>query len=384
MKVLEKKSKNLASIIILALCFILFLSLYLYVKPEATPVDQGGEYAEYETGKVVEVLSDNTFIDETSDNSARGEQLLIVEVTSGQYKGEQLQTHNYVGPLYGLPLKKGDSCTLTLSTYEDGRVTSTVYEYNRILPMLIVVGLFFAVTILIGGRKGLKSLLGLVLTLLVIICILFPALLKGFPILLTTTFLMALVALASFVIIDGANQKTACAFLGTLSGMLLALLFAVFAQAIMRINGLRIADVEPLLQLRQTGTPLHLKGLLSAGIIISSLGAVMDVAMSLSSSLQEVYAANRSYKMKDLFVAGMNIGKDIVGTMTNTLILAFIGSGLVLILYIYSLNLSPFQFLSSSYLAIEVVSAVSSSIGVILSVPITALIASFVYTKKAA
>ena len=374
--------KNRLTCIVLGICLIIFLSAYFLLRPAKESIPVGGDYAEYENGKVIEILSDNTVIDEVSDNAARGEQMLIVEVTSGQYKGETLQVYNYVGPLYGIPLAKGDACTMIISTYENGDVTGTVYEFNRIIPIIIVIGLFFITTALVGGKNGIKSLFGLVFTILSILCILFPALLKGAPTILTTVLVCAFVALVSLVIIGGIQKKTICAFLGTVSGMLLALLFALFAQWLLRINGLRVADVEPLLQLRQTGTPIGLRGLLSAGVIISSLGAVMDVAMSISSSLQEVHEANTSLGQKDLFHSGMNIGRDMVGTMTNTLILAFIGSGLVLILYIYSLNLAANQFLSSSYLAIEVISGISSSIGVILSVPITTLISSYAYSKQ--
>ena len=147
------------------------------------------------------------------------------------------------------------------------------------------------------------------------------------------------------------------------------------------IDGLRIDDVEPLLQLRQTGTPLGLRGLLVGGIVISALGAVMDVAMSIASALTEVHTVAPNRNTRELFRSGMNIGRDMVGTMTNTLILAFLGSGFALIIYLYSLGLSPYQLISSSYLTIEVVSSISSSIGVILSVPLTALISSVILTR---
>ena len=163
--------------------------------------------------------------------------------------------------------------------------------------------------------------------------------------------------------------------------MALALVFALISQKLLRIDGLRSADVEPLLQLRQTGTPIGLRGLLAAGVILSSLGAVMDVAMSLSSALAEVRAADPTMGFKALFRSGMNIGRDMVGTMTNTLILAFLGSGLVLTLYLYSLGLSPHMLMSSAYLSWELVGGISSSVGVILSVPITAAIASRMYGK---
>ena len=108
----------------------------------------------------------------------------------------------------------------------------------------------------------------------------------------------------------------------------------------------------------------------------------MDVAMSISSSLEEVHTANPSLSRNDLFRSGMNIGRDMVGTMTNTLILAFLGSGLVLTLYLYSLGLSPHMLMSSAYLSWELVGGISSSVGVILSVPITAAIAAWAYGKE--
>lgn len=160
-----------------------------------------------------------------------------------------------------------------------------------------------------------------------------------------------------------------------------ALLVALLSQSLLRIDGLRLTDVEPLLQLRQTGTPLGLRGLLVAGVVISALGAVMDVAMSISSALTEVHTVAPDRDGRALFRSGMNIGRDMVGTMTNTLILAFLGSGLSFIIYLYSLGLDPRQLISSPYMATEVISGIASSIGVILAVPLTALITSFILVK---
>ena len=122
--------------------------------------------------------------------------------------------------------------------------------------------------------------------------------------------------------------------------------------------------------------------LLVGGIVISALGAVMDVTMGIASSLSEVHTANPKLSRRELFRSGMNIGRDMVGTMTNTLILAFLGSGFTLILYLYSLGLSPRQLLSSAYVSLEVVSGVASSVGVILSIPLTALITAEVFTRE--
>ncbi|MBQ1304901.1 MAG: YibE/F family protein [Erysipelotrichales bacterium] len=376
-------SQNRNTLIALLICAVLFIAAYAFVKPEKKSEEEMyGDSATYDEGKVTQVLTDSTFEDPSADNAWRGEQTLIVEMLTGKYKGKSLQTGNYVGPLYGVPLKAGDTCTVVVSTFSDGQIRATVYEYSRTVPLLIVAALFILATVLVGGKNGVKSLVGLAVTVLTLFCILLPALLKGAPTLLSTFLTGIYVSLVTLLILGGAEKKTLCAFLGTAAGMTLAFLFAVLAQSILRIDGMRLTDVEPLLQLRQTGTPIGLRGLLSAGVIISSLGAVMDVAMSLSSSLKEVHEANTDFTFKDLFRSGMNIGRDMVGTMTNTLILAFLGSGLVLILYISSLHLRTYQLLSSSYVAIETVSGISCSIGVILSVPITAFIASRMYGKR--
>ena len=377
---LTQKSRRSAAVL---LCAALVLVLARLWAAPAPAEDTGAtEYAEYETGRVVQLLSDSTEADPASDGAYRGEQLLLVEVTSGRYKGETLQVYNFVGPLYGVPVGEGDSVALTVSTYQNGDHTATVYEYNRTAPLIIVVVLFLIAAIAVGGRTGLKSLVGLGLTLICLFWVLLPALMKGAPTLPAVLLACAWVAVVTLTILGGVEKKSLCAMAGTLSGVVLALVFGLVAQALLRIDGLRMSDVEPLLQLRQTGTPIGLRGLLVGGVVISALGAVMDVTMGIASSLTEVYAADTKMSRRDLFRSGMNIGRDMVGTMTNTLILAFLGSSFVLILYLYSMNLSTHQLLSSAFLSIEVVSGISGSIGVILSIPITAAVTAYLLTRE--
>ena len=373
---------NRAAVIVLVIAALIFVLARMAFAPKAEKTEPAGDYAEYENAVVVQILSDGTEADEAADGGYRGEQLLLAEVKTGQYAGETMQVYNYVSPLFGVPLKVGDGCTLVISTYENGDANATVYEYNRTTAVWIVLGLFLLITVLVGGKTGAKSLIGLIFTVAGVFWLLFPALMKGAPTLPTTFLLCVYVAAVSFAVLGGVEKKTVCAWLGTVAGMALALLFALLSQRLLRIDGLRSADVEPLLQLRQTGTPIGLRGLLAAGVILSSLGAVMDVAMSLSSALSEVHAADRTMDAKALFRSGMNIGRDMVGTMTNTLILAFLGSGLVLTLYIYTLGLSPHMLMSSAYLSWELVGGISSSVGVILSVPITAAIAAWAYGRE--
>ncbi len=375
-------SGNRNTVLVLLICFAVFVIGYILAAPEKEETLAAAEYSEYEKAKITSVLSDGTERDEVSDGGWRGEQLLLAEILSGQYKGETMQVSNYVGPLYGVPLYEGDGAVLIISTYSNGDHTATVYEFDRTVSLAVAVAIFLAAAVIVGGKTGAKSLAGLVITLASLFMILLPALMKGAPTLPTVFAVCAYIAVVSLTILGGICQKTVCAMLGTVSGTAIAMIFGLFAQWIAKIDGLRIPDVEPLLQLRQTGTPIGLTGLLVGGIIISALGAVMDVTMGISSSLFEVSAANPNLGKKELFRSGMNVGRDMVGTMTNTLILAFLGSGFVLILYLYSIGLSTHQLLSSSYLSIEVISGISSSIGVILSIPITAFITAHSLSKK--
>ena len=290
---------------------------------------------------------------------------------------------NTVGPIYGCPMAVGDGVTVGLSTYSDGTVRCYIYEYDRSMGLALVLGAFLLVTVLVGGKVGAKSLLSLGLTVAALIFILLPLLLRGWPTIGTTFLISVLVTAATFVILGGVDKKTVCACLGTLAGIALATLFGLMAQNWLRIDGYRQEYAEALLQLRQTEeSMIGITGLVTAGVIVSALGAVMDVAMSISSAIRELTRVNDSLTARELFKSGMNIGRDMVGTMTNTLILAILGSGLTLVVYIYSLGLQPWQLLSSSYMSLEAVSAVASSIGVMLAVPLTAAICAFSFGKK--
>lgn len=371
----------LLTVLVLALLLGIFAALYVYANTETEeemPVAPA-DYAEYETATVVQILTDNCESDSVSEGAYRGEQQLLVEITSGQYEGKTLLALNAVGPMYGEPAKVGQSVVLIVNTYATGELTATVYEYNRTPIVFLILGLFVLAAVLVGGKTGAKSILGLALTVVMLLFVFLPLLLKGWNPVTTAFFLCSLVAMACFVILGGCSKKVLCACIGTIAGMAFAMLFGILAQKLLHLDGLRATDAEALLQLRQTGTPVRIRGLLIAGVIISSLGAVMDVAMSISSALSELKTVDPKLTAKNLWQSGMNIGRDMVGTMTNTLILAILGSSTVLILYLYSLNLSWNQLMSSSFLGIEIISSISSGIGVILAVPLTTLTCALIY-----
>ena len=372
-----------ASVLVVVLLLGIFAALYFYAHDAEENTIKPTEYAEYEKGRVIEILMDNCEVSEVAENAYRGDQKLLVKVTSGQYKGETMLVSGFVGPIYGEPAKVGQSVVLSINTYANGDHTATVYEYNRTPIVFLILGIFVLVTIAVGGRTGAKSVLGLILTMVVILMVFLPLLMKGWLPIPTAFLLCSLVAVVCFVILGGCSKKVLCACIGTIGGVAFSMLFGILTQKLLHLDGLRAADAEALLQLRQTGTPVHIRGLLVAGVIISALGAVMDVAMSIASAQSELKAVEPNLSARALWRSGMNIGRDMVGTMTNTLILAILGSGMVLILYLYSLNLSWYQLMASSYIAIELISSVSSAIGVILAVPLTNAAGALLYSARA-
>ena len=375
--------KKWISAAVLAVVLAIFAGLFVIAHPAREEAPEAAEYMEYENAVVEQILTDSTEADPVSEGHFRGNQNLIVRVKTGRYAGQQMMADNTVGPIYGCPMAVGDGVTVGLSTYSDGTVRCYIYEYDRSMGLALVLGAFLLVTVLVGGKVGLKSLLSLGLTVAALIFILLPLLLRGWPTILTTFFVSVLVTAATFVILGGVDKKTVCACLGTLAGIALATVLGLLAQKLLRIDGYRQEYAEALLQLRQTEeSAIGITGLITAGVIVSALGAVMDVAMSISSALQELTRVNPDLTSRDLFRSGMNIGRDMVGTMTNTLILAILGSGLTLVVYIYSLSLQPWQLLSSAYMSLEAISGIASSIGVMLAVPLTATICAVSYGKK--
>ena len=334
------------------------------------------ELVEFEKAKVIEIVSEDIEYDEVIENAAKGQQELTVVVKSGRYKGETMTAYNYFGAYYGVPVEVGDGVTLTIKTHLDGVYNATVYEFNRIPILAGVIVLFFLVVIAVGGRTGLKSLIGLSFTMVCLFVILIPLILKGMQPIPATFIMCAYIALVCFTILGGVHRKTISAFLGTVSGTLFAMIFGLAVQHIAKIDGLRLDDAEALIDLKYYGANVYIRGIMVASIIICALGAVMDVSMSISSALEEVHAANPSFDRNQLFRSGMNIGRDMVGTMTNTLILAFLGSEFILMIFFYARDLTFYHMFSSAFIAIETISGISSSIGMVLAIPLTAFISS--------
>ena len=352
--------------------------------------DAGLKAYSYAYATVMQVLSDDSHPDPDTENVHVGSQELLVQITSGEHKGRQVRLTNYMSKLFDKHAKVGTSLLVFIltdrsQTDADGlpSISLSVMNYNRQWLLLGLVAIFLLVTALIGGKVGLRSILGLGFTLACIVFLLVPALLRGFSAIPLTLLLCVFVTVVCFVFLDGLSRKTLSAILGTVAGFTVACLFGMIASRVAHLDGLEynVAETDTLIQAKYQGTLINLRGLFVSGIVISALGAVMDVAMSISSSIGELKSVNPGLRFGELLRSGMNIGRDAIGTMTNTLILAFTGGALVNLILIKYFNWDWKAILSGDYITHEVITGIAGSIGLILAVPLTALIASALYAR---
>lgn len=348
-------------------------------KPQYTTTESTG--IEYEVARVTAIIEDKTTVDETTENILRGERELEIELLTGRYAGDKVKVTNYFSALYNVNVKTGDKVSVRIDTVEENQYQVSIYNYYRVPGILGVVGCFLLFLILIGGKKGAKSAVGLIFTMVCIIFILLPLSLKGYSALAITLGLILVCNFVTFFLVDGIGKKTVVASVGSMAGVLCGTLFAVIAAAIMKVTAFQMDEAETLL-LIASGTELKIHDLFICGILIACMGAVMDVSMSITSSIAELHEVNPGLNKKQLFQSGMNIGKDAMGTMSNTLILAFAGESLNMMLMIYSYGVSFQQLMNTDFVAIEVIRSIAGSIGIVCTVPLVAMIAAEIYGKK--
>lgn len=337
---------------------------------------------EYETAQVLEVLEDNTQVNPAVENTLVGTQKLSLEITGGRYIADQVEVTNYLSPYFSIPAEKGMTLSVRIITTGDNEYNVSVYNYERTPWLLIFVGIFLLALIVIGGRQGISAVFGLLFTMGGVVFVLLPLLVqRGWSPIPTTLLIVALTSFVSFVFIGGLHTKSMVAALGSFGGVLLAGLFAFIAGRIVRISGLNMDEAESLLLTAADGG-LKVKGLLICGILIAAEGAIMDISMSVASAVDEMHRVNPQLRAKELFRSGMNVGRDAMGTMANTLVLAFAGTGLNTMLLIYAYNASFEQLMNAEFLSMELIRAIAGSLGMILAVPLVAFLSANILKKK--
>jgi uncharacterized membrane protein len=351
--------------------FILTLALPL----AATPAEQVGfSPAEYSRARIVEITKKRP---EGNVPREMSETIVTVEILDGAHEGEKMNA------VFG-----GDSDLPAELQYREGmtvfvgispgagrgdRSPVTIYDSDN-TPAIIVMAVVFVIAIALVGRlKGVLSLLALVVTVSLLFLILIPATLKGLPSLPVSMGIAILSILITLPIIAGLRKKTAAAILGSAGGVLGAALLAILAGHFIHLSG--IVTDEMLTVFFVAEHTIDVRGLALSGMIIAALGALMDVCMSIASSASELYQARPDMDRGGAFRALMNIGTDILGSMVNTLILAYVGSSLSMVLFI-ALRMQPgmpfWMVLNHAPVLSEIVRSLVGSLGMFMAIPLTA------------
>ena len=330
----------------------------------------------FETGVVVEILQDNL----QADGTRVGEQTVVVEMTSGEKKGESLVTTSSAGFLFGAPCTVGMNVVVLQSVAGDTVITS-IYSEDRGMTVIGFAVVYILILCLVGGIQGVRGALGLVFTFGAIMYIYLPLVYLGYSPFWVAVLVCGVTALVSMFFIGGLTKKTLCATLGTLAGVVCAGVAASVFSDLTGITGWNVSDIESLMTLQQVNG-IQVGGLLFSGLLISALGAEMDVAMSISSAMKEFCDQNPGISRLELMKAGMRVGRDMMGTNSNTLILAFAGTSLSMLVLNYAYDLPYLQVINSNNVGIAVMQGLSGSFGIVLCVPATVVLAAYIYKRE--
>lgn len=335
----------------------------------------------YVKGMITEISNEELTKDPGNAKRYVGRQKVKAKVLEGTYKGETVEIDNYLTSASNVYVEPGMKVILSQDQPENTAPYFLVYNYYRSPIIYGMVGMFVLLMILIGGKKGIRATLGLAFTLLTIVMLMLPMISTGISPVLASIVTVVITTAVTLLLLNGFSKKTLTAVLGTALGtMIVGVLFGMVSY-FLHISGYNTDEAE-FMVLISSNTELKVAEVLFAGVLISSLGAVMDVGMSIASAIWEILEVNPALTAKQLFFSGLNVGKDMIGTMSNTLILAFTGSGLSTLLVLTAYGIRYHQFLSSDFLAIEVGQGLSGTMAVILTVPITSAVSAYVYKRK--
>ncbi len=325
---------------------------------------------------------------EDAENLNQGEtttkQLVTVKVLTGNFKGTERIIENMLtgNPAYDINLTKGNKVVLhvepnsdTITTPDD--VDFFIADIKRDNQILTFTGVFFILLLLIGKKKGLTSIISIITTIALIFFMLLPMILNGFCPIASAVLTGIISTVITIYLVGGLNSKSSSAIIGTSISLIFAGALSMLAIYFAHLTGFAGEETMFLYTARPD---LSFTGILSASMIISALGALMDTAVSIASTVNEIFETDKTLSVKQLFKSGMNVGRDIIGTMSNTLILVYLGSSLTLVLL--SSNIDMNKFFNLNQVATEILSALTGSIAILFCVPITAIIAAYLIKKQ--
>ncbi len=354
--------------VVVAVCF------YTISQVHRVPLMENGGRS-FVKAQVTSIIQDH----EQSGDVYIGDQTVQLKLLSGNHAGESVEATSSSAYLYGVHCTVGMK-VIAIVSESNGELVTSVYGYNRAPALYAIVALFLLSIVVIGGKRGLYSVISLVFTFISILWFFLPAIYRGWSPILAAIVVVILTTLVTMYLVGGFTAKATAAVLGTILGVLAAGVLAWIFGKITHVTGYNVSDIENLIYVQEE-TGIQVGELLFAGILIAALGAVMDVSMSISSTLQELHEQNPTMTARQLCRSGMTVGRDMMGTMSNTLILAFAGGSINTIVMFYAYDYEYLQLINLYDMAIEIIQGISASMGVILTVPFVSCIGAWLIVK---
>lgn len=327
------------------------------------------------TAEIIEIIDEQSITDETGVE--RVKQKIKLKGLDHDYKDEIVVYDGMkIDFLSDIIYKTGDKVRINVSLGPQGQEIFMIEDIIRTNNIYLLILAFIAITLIVGRLKGLTALIGLAITFLIILKGILPAIVAGYNPILVTIAGAALIMLTTLYIVHGFNKKTTAAIFGTIIGLIVISLISWLFTELTRLTG--TASEESLFIVSTLGKQLNMKGVLLAGMIIGAIGVLDDITISQASAVQQIKEANPALKKKEVYKRAMKIGIDHVGSIVNTLFLAYAGAAMALLL-LFQANQPPFtdfqHIINHAVISEEIVRAVCGSIGLILIVPITTFIA---------
>ena len=312
------------------------------------------------------------YVDLNDDTVSQTKQTIQVRLLTGEFKGETVELDNMLtgNPYYDIKLKKNTKVILHAPDNGEGEEFS-IEDIKRSGNLGWLSLLFCGLLIYVGRKKGIYSLNSIGLTELLITHAQTPIIIIVINPVLATILICVASTAATMYLVGGFNAKSTSAVIGAMLSLLFAGLLSYITMFTAHLTGF---TEENSMFLYTAHPELDFIGITISTMILATLGAVMDVAMSIASTINEIYITDNTKTVKDLFISGMNVGRDIIGTMANTLILVYLGGSLPLLLLAGNIDLQ--KFINLNQVVTETASALIGSIAIVICVPFTAVAAS--------
>lgn len=368
-------------------CILVFVLLIFMGAVTMWSLDMQKDYEHYNNenvtyvkAKILETDNSDLAVDQIDEDRYNGVQKVTARILEGELKGTEVEIENYLMSYSNVYVEPGMTVIVSVDHPEGTEPFCLVYNYYRSANIYIIVAALALLMVFVGGVKGIRAFLGLGFSMFTIMLMMLPMIYMGYSPVAASILTVVVTTAATLLLLNGFSKKTLAAIVSTAAGVMIAgLLFTIMSQ-MLQVSGYNLDETEYMVLVAQN-TKLRVGEVLFAGVLISALGAVMDVGMSISSAIFEIKETNPAMKQKDLFKSGLNIGKDMIGTMSNTLILAFAGGSLGAMLVLSSYGLRYHQFMSSDFLAVEISQGFSGTMAVILTVPAASLISAYLFVK---